>query len=340
MKQMYQESQTSQQKKHQNKALFLNRSMRRIPIVRHVFGFVSSQRTDTCRKILEFLLRLSLLHDKVFTKQATIGMFADVNREQVNRLLPRLARAGLVRVRNRGWNTCIYELPSELFSVRVLNALSGLFSWVKQIAFLGLLASNSSSGTVQRTPILEECLRFSKESIYTEERVWRGVTRSCNLTKKRKSDIVREISNKFINQMGAHYGFTDYAKLLFVCFDDNIIRTACKEFHALNGTIKHPVKWIWSRCKTISEKENKSIDYPKMQLMVKAAGFGPNDRLLMSDRDAQPRYQEKKIPTKGKDETIEQSDTYSRIKQEEPTHPHQDYWLKTFPVPELIKLND
>jgi len=289
---MYQSSPQSQAKTPRKKHFSPNRAMRRILIVRQVFGFIASQRTDSCRKILEFLLRLAVLHEKVFPSQETISKFADINREQVNRLLPKLEAAGLLRVHNRGWNTCLYELPSKLFSVRALTALSGLFPWMKQVAFLGLIASNSSSGTVQRTPILEECLRFNKESIYTEERVWRGVTRSCNLTKKSRREMVKEISDPFINQMGAHYGFTDYGKLLFVCFESDTIRRACKEFHALKDTIKHPVKWIWFRCKTLSEKENKTVDYMKMHLMIKAAGFNQGDILMMSDRDAQPRFEE------------------------------------------------
>lgn len=279
---------------------FSNRAFRRLPakqrnIVSELNNFFSNMNTDTSRKVYQYLYYMATQHKFVYPSQTRIGDFADVTDRTVRRILDDLKQHSLIKVHNRGYNSCVYILPPELFSLKVMKQLEGIFGFLKRVTLLALFLSGKPMDSTNVLLVSQESLKLLNIYKLTVER---GTLKE-EISTKRKT--VNQLITPTNQNISANLGLTEYAMLLNTAFDDETLQIAYDITLKNKSKAKNVYAYFFGLCRTICEKMNKKPDYVGMYSRVTAAGFGPGSRtMLKADEDAQPRYDQprQKIITK------------------------------------------
>jgi len=303
MKSMYQ-TQTQSQQKPQQISSFTWKLRR----------FLNSCRVDKRGRVLRLLhalIKLGCKHQDIFPKQDTLAVAADITRDHCNKLLQEIDRAGLLRIYNRGYDTCLYFLPKEIF-FEERQALSSYFPVLRTLGLWLLMSFNSGSKWENITPIYFFTDSSKNIYIHTIERGSVGVQSALESMSGRsslKKWVVSMSISRINERIGKDLGLTEYGTLLLSCFDDDILVQAYKEFRDYSSTISDSVKWIWKRCKTLSDESNRQIRFQEMTMKVKAAGFEPGTRMCygeqLIDDESQPRYAQVKKEEVSKKESAD-----------------------------------
>lgn len=272
----------------------------RQPSLRDRFDVLLSEmrvdRREATIRTVEVLLEKGLKYINVFPKQGTIGREVGRSRKWVNEIVQLLQESGIIRVHNRGYDTCLYFVE-EIF--KQWASLQSIFPVLKSLGLWLLLSANNAQGVTTVTPISHKQPNVIKVSNYTIVRESQGGALVGISTKKRKRDVVNAVVKPITRHIGAQLSFTEYALLIIDMFPKEVLEVAYSRMQRYRNDSGDPFKYFWSICKEECERRKIEPDTATMIERVKASGFKPGDRLLLSDPEAQPNYQEKKEPSTG-----------------------------------------
>ena len=307
-----------------------NRATRRLPIkerdiVTQIRDFFSEMNTDTARKLYSYFYFLALNHKVVCPTQKKAGDFADIVDRTVRRILELFKRANIIGMHNRGYNTCVYLMPKELFGLQVMRQLEDLFPFLKRVTFLALFLSGRPMESRNVLPISQDYPRLLNTYKFTEEEG----TLAEEISNKRKT--VNQFISPVNQTISARMRLTECGMLQNTAFDDKTLQIAYDEWRELKDLKKKTYPYFFGICRLICKRMNKTPNYAQMTLAVALAGYKPGDKTMVSDPDAQPRYdakveiQQRKIPSQMVDAAPKES-----------IHPDQSYWLNQFPIPKRV----
>jgi len=280
------------QAKNPNKlGLLLNRAQRRTRGLSDLLSYLSSQRTDTARKIFNALYYFALRTGKIFMSQQYLADQADVVVRTVQRVLAALKCYGFVGVRTRYWNTCEYTVNDQLLSGKARRQLAPYLRCLTLLPFVLLGTFNHTIKSTNVVPISSPSILSFLSSYLTGERE-SFLTQLCkDFNYRSKRDVVMDIISPEIKKVGIELGFTPYAMLQLTAFDDETIQLSYRYYKQQNK-IDHPFKFFMLVCRKVADVMNKKPDFNYADRLVSAAGYKDGDRLLMQgDEEAQPRYQ-------------------------------------------------
>lgn len=299
-----------------------------------VESFYSSLRSDKRKKmktLMNRLLRLSLKYQYVDPYQWTLANEVDVSRQYANTLLKELEEAKLLTIHNRNYNSCVY-FPNEKFFGEARGALSNLFPALKAFGLWMLMSFNMSSESVLTTPMSSKRLEIiNKGEICNFSRESYGVNVSGILNATTRSGRIMELISAKNRNLSAEFGYTDYARLINAAFDDPTLQIAYTITKKHRKNVTHLFAFFHAVCKKVAKMQGKQVNWIELYDRLDAAGFKRGSKLLLSDEEAQPLY----------------DDPAKYLKREDCTTPKQAQirslgaakWQAQFPIPDWVKKN-
>lgn len=316
-----------------------------------------SDKVNTVVKILKSLMNFSFQYGEVFPRQELIGDFADITRKYANELLHELADLGLLRIINRGWNTCVYQLHPDFFGWNRFQ-FAEYFPILKSLCIGLLMSINSPSRSellAQRILKEQSILNLNKYTIKKDSyaMLW-AHDRTDILYADTPESIKMQAFPKIVHNIAMKYKLSLYAMIVITGFDSDTLKKAfiaTEKFLKEQGQPDDLFKLFYSNCEKIYTMEDKQINWMDVKLKLKAADCHPGMPLytgmpshmgeLQRERAMQNSYF-KMFPVPVLKADVEAQPVYESpvdksLKRERAMH---NPFLKMFPIPDAIKEND
>ena len=121
-----------------------------------------------------------------------------------------------------------------------------------------------------------------------------------------------------IRSIGAEFGFTEYAMLQLLGYDPDTITIAYDYTKKHLKEIDHAFKFFVTICRKTCQIRGIKPDYTHSLLLISTLGYKMGDKLLLSDKESQPRFDNPPVqdPINGNGTAVEQSvDTTKLVRQ-------------------------
>lgn len=244
--------------------------------------------------------------------QARLASLVDKTRTHLNQCLQLLQRMGLLRIHNRGYNSCMYFLDPIWFHPKTIKFLKDhdhfKFLKITMLAML-LFFSPLGIGSINRTPCLNNRWRSLVDSIYTIERYDLGQSASFFFNIKTRRELIASIISPLNHKISANLGWTEYTSLQCSFAPDNFIEIAYNFYLKHKKNVRNSALFILKTLRTICKNHGFKPKYSDIDIKCHVAGYRYGDRLLLSDPESQPRFEK---DTKDNNEVLKKEDLRPR----------------------------
>jgi len=219
------------------------------------------------RLVLNFLLGLGNRFINIYPTQTTIAYEVDLSREEVNKILLRLERLGLVFSEYRHKRSCMYHLPTLFSQLSLRTKLSHLFSALRVFPLIWLTTLGIPFQSYSTTQDID---KFNKY-IYTNRNCPLNNLRARARTDETEKKSMEAYISEEVKQL-KELKLTPWGQIKLSGFPDQALLYGKNQLKYARS-VKNLFNWFFTICHEYCRLNGLTVNWERVDFLKKTYGM-------------------------------------------------------------------